>query len=76
MQLKACSCLKINVFVQRMAKKSEQHFSIVDAAGVLTGTNPTDYLKKTRKRDLILGNCIETNCPCRIDQCRNWQWKR
>jgi len=33
-------------------------------AGVLTDSlNPTDYLKKMRKRDEILGSHIGTKCP-------------
>ena len=40
------------------------YFSVVDIIGALTGSvNPTDYLKKLRKRDLELGNYIGTNCP-------------
>jgi hypothetical protein len=39
-------------------------FSVVDAIAVLTdSSNPTDYLKKMRKRDLLLGSYIGTNCP-------------
>ena len=39
-------------------------FSVVDIISVLTeSTNPTDYLKKLRKRDSELGNYIGTNCP-------------
>lgn len=42
----------------------EWFFSIVDVVGVLTdSTNPTDYLKKLRKRDSMLGDYIGTNCP-------------
>jgi len=40
------------------------YFSIVDIIKVLTDSaNPTDYLKKLRKRDLELGKYIGTNCP-------------
>lgn len=40
------------------------YFSIVDIVGALTdSTNPTDYLKKLRKRDSELGSYIGTNCP-------------
>jgi DNA-damage-inducible protein D len=40
------------------------YFSLVDIAGVLTDSlNPTDYLKKMRKRDTDLNNYIGTNCP-------------
>jgi hypothetical protein len=39
-------------------------FSVVDAIAVLTDSpNPTDYLKKMRKRDVLLGSYIGTNCP-------------
>lgn len=39
-------------------------FSIVDIVGALTDSiNPTDYLKKLRKRDSELGTYIGTNCP-------------
>jgi hypothetical protein len=40
------------------------YFSLVDSIEALTDSvNPTDYLKKIRKRDLELGNYIGTNCP-------------
>ena len=40
------------------------YFSIVDIVGSLTDSvNPTDYLKKMRKRDLELNSYIGTNCP-------------
>lgn len=40
------------------------YFSVVDVVGALTDSpNPTDYLKKMRKRDLELGSYIGTNCP-------------
>ena len=39
-------------------------FSLVDIVGVLTDSvNPTDYLKKMRKRDTELNTYIGTNCP-------------
>jgi hypothetical protein len=39
-------------------------FSVVDAVDALTDSpNPTDYLKKMRKRDALLGSYIGTNCP-------------
>lgn len=39
-------------------------FSVVDIVQVLTeSVNPTDYLKKLRKRDSELANYIGTNCP-------------
>lgn len=44
--------------------KEEWYFSVVDVVEVLTdSTNPTDYLKKMRKRDPELGMYIGTNCP-------------
>jgi len=40
------------------------YFSVVDIVAALTDSvNPTDYLKKLRKRDIALGNYIGTNCP-------------
>jgi hypothetical protein len=45
-------------------EEEEWYFSVVDVIEVLTdSTNPTDYLKKLRKRDTLLGNYIGTNCP-------------
>jgi hypothetical protein len=45
-------------------KKEEWLFSVVDVVAVLTDSpNPTDYLKKMRKRDELLGIYIGTNCP-------------
>jgi hypothetical protein len=39
-------------------------FSIVDIVAALTDSvNPTDYLKKLRKRDYSLGEYVGTNCP-------------
>ncbi len=44
--------------------EEEWYFSVVDVIGVLTDSaNPTDYLKKLRKRDTLLGDYIGTNCP-------------
>ena len=40
------------------------YFSVVDIVSALTDSvNPTDYLKKLRKRDAELGSYIGTNCP-------------
>ena len=40
------------------------YFSIVDIVEALTDSvNPTDYLKKLRKRDTELGFYLGTNCP-------------
>ncbi|MFA5248107.1 MAG: BRO family protein [Patescibacteria group bacterium] len=45
-------------------KNETWYFSVVDIVSVLTeSANPTDYLKKLRKRDLLLGEYIGTNCP-------------
>lgn len=45
-------------------EKEEWYFSVVDVIAVLTdSTNATDYLKKLRKRDGLLGDYIGTNCP-------------
>ena len=45
-------------------EKEESYFSIVDVVGALTDSpNPTDYLKKMRKRDELLGSYLGTNCP-------------
>lgn len=42
----------------------EWYFSVVDVIEILTDSaNPTDYLKKLRKRDDLLGDYIGTNCP-------------
>ena len=45
-------------------KKEIWYFSVVDIIYVLTGSvNPTDYLKKLRKRDGELAKYMGTNCP-------------
>lgn len=45
-------------------EEEEWYFSLVDIIEALTdSTNPTDYLKKLRKRDSLLGDYIGTNCP-------------
>ena len=45
-------------------KKQQWYFSVVDVVGALTDSvNPTDYLKKMRKRDEALANYLGTICP-------------
>lgn len=45
-------------------EQEKWYFSVVDVVQVLTGSvNPTDYLKKMRKRDPELGIFLGTNCP-------------
>lgn len=45
-------------------EQQEWYFSVVDVVEVLTeSTNPTDYLKKMRKRDPQLNAYVGTNCP-------------
>ena len=45
-------------------QEEDWYFSLVDVVGVLADTaNPTDYLKKMRKRDVELGAFLGTNCP-------------
>jgi len=40
------------------------YFSVVDVVQMLAESlNPTDYLKKLRKRDQELGSHLGTNCP-------------
>lgn len=44
-------------------EQEDWFFSVVDVVAALTDSaNPTDYLKKLRKRDDILGEYIGTNC--------------
>lgn len=46
------------------AAQEKWYFSVVDVVQVLTDSiNPTDYLKKLRKRDVELGSYLGTNCP-------------
>lgn len=60
----------IKVFENRKVRtkwdeeKEDWWFSLVDVVAVLTDSaNPTDYLKKLRKRDVDLGAYLGTNCP-------------
>ena len=44
--------------------EEQWYFSVVDVIGALTDSaNPTDYLKKMRKRDAELASFLGTNCP-------------
>lgn len=46
------------------SETEQWYFAVVDVVEVLTDSvNPTDYLKKMRKRDPELGDYIGTNCP-------------
>jgi len=50
--------------IRRVWHDDEWYYSLVDVLGALTGSaNPTDYLKKIRKRDEELGFYIGTICP-------------
>ena len=45
-------------------KTETWYFSVIDVVEALTvSINPTDYLKKLRKRDIELGTYLGTNCP-------------
>ena len=44
--------------------EQQWYFSVVDVVAALTDSvNPTDYLKKMRKRDVSLAAYLGTNCP-------------
>ncbi len=50
--------------IRRTWYNNEWFYSLVDIIGALTdSTNPTDYLKKIRKRDEELRFYLGTNCP-------------
>lgn len=50
--------------IRRIWHDREWFYSVVDVVAALTDSlNPTDYLKKLRKRDEELGKYIGTNCP-------------
>lgn len=61
---------EIKLFEQRSVRshydeeQEKWYFSLVDVVAVLTDSvNPTDYLKKIRKRDPELHSYIGANCP-------------
>lgn len=61
---------EINLFEGRRVRTAwdsdteKWYFSVVDVCGVLTESkNPTDYLKKLRKREPELSTYLGTNCP-------------
>lgn len=46
------------------SESEKWYFSVIDIVEILTDSiNPTDYLKKLRKRDGLLADYIGTNCP-------------
>jgi len=50
--------------IRRAWYMDDWYYSLVDIVAVLSESkNPTDYLKKIRKRDEELKNYIGTNCP-------------
>ena len=60
----------IQLFQERQVRtawdsdREKWYFSVVDVCAVLTDSkNPTDYLKKLRKREPELNTYIGTNCP-------------
>jgi hypothetical protein len=53
-----------NKSIRRTWFKEDWYYSLVDIVEALTDSpNPTDYLKKMRKRDAELGSYIGTTCP-------------
>ncbi len=59
---------KLVIFQDREIRRAwyngEWYYSLVDIVAVLTESeNPTDYLKKIRKRDEELKSYLGTNCP-------------
>ena len=50
--------------IRRAWYNNDWYYSLVDIVKALTESiNPTDYLKKLRKRDEELRNYLGTNCP-------------
>jgi len=50
--------------IRRAWHNEEWHYSLVDVVAILSDSkNPTDYLKKIRKRDEELKTYLGTNCP-------------
>lgn len=50
--------------IRKVIHNGEWYFSLVDVVAALTDSvNPTDYLKKIRKRDNELKSYLGTNCP-------------
>jgi len=70
MQNQKLSTKRITIFEGKKIRRAYNektetwYFSVVDIISALTeSVNPTDYLKKLRKRDLELASYIGTNCP-------------
>lgn len=68
MENKPVQSSKIVLFQSRKIRRTwyhnEWYYSLVDIVGALTESeNPTDYLKKIRKRDEELGSYLGTECP-------------
>ena len=50
--------------IRKVWHDEQWYFSVVDIVAILTdSSNPTDYLKKLRKRDSELGTYLGTICP-------------
>jgi len=65
-----------NKEIRKIWHNNEWYFSIVDVIWALTDSiNPTDYLKKIRKRDEELKTYIGTNCP-QVEMLTNTEKKR